>query len=365
MYKQSLSALLLGLSLSSGGFAANISLNGTIPGIVPIYQTGGYGLRAAVPAEKTVLFERIVLSPDAKKLLAQHIDTIIHDESVTIKKALSPSLPGASSLGMNGVPVLDQGQHGTCVAFAVTGAIDAAYTEGAHIPGDDHFSELCSLELGSTLEAQDPNNLSGWDGSWGTIVLNQMTEHGLITKAYQESRGCAGVRDYPLMAENDHGRPMSVADFHSHSEKVIPPVSYKVILHSEEAFAKNDNVLQQVKAAISAGHRVTFGILLDVDQGYNGALGTYKVSHDTWILTKEIAKHAKAGTIEAGHEMIIVGYDDNIAVKDPQPKRKSHKGLLTLRNSWGKEAGDQGTYYMTYDHFQALKLEAIEVIPTA
>ena len=103
---------------------------------------------------------------------------------------------------MNDVPVLDQGAHGTCVTFAVTGAMDAAYTEATHVKGDDQFSELCSLELGTTLERQSPIDKSGertypsgWDGSWGTVVLSQIKNHGLITKAYEKSHGCAGVRN--------------------------------------------------------------------------------------------------------------------------------------------------------------------------
>ena len=33
-----------------------------------------------------------------------------------------------------------------------------------------------------------------------------------------------------------------------------------------------------------------------------------------------------------------------------------HKGLITLRNSWGENAGDKGNFYMSYDYFDILGL---------
>ena len=109
------------------------------------------------------------------------------------------------------------------------------------------------------------------------------------------------------------------------------PFSTKKMLFLE----KLKQYCRMLKLLLPAGHRVTFGTLLDVDKGFNGALGTYKVKNDTWILTSAIARDAKRGDIEAGHEMIIIGYDDKAKVKDSQGE--THKGLLTLRNSWGEE----------------------------
>ncbi len=369
--KQNLSAvLMLGLGLSSSAFAANVSLQGTIPGVVVLKPENSFNFVSSNSVEeKAVTFQRVILSPEAKRYLAQRVDAAV-EQPARLHASLQ-SLPSAMSLGMNGVPVLDQGRHGTCVTFAVTGALDAALGEQARTSGDDHFSPLCSLELGSTLEKQSPVDKngehtypSGWDGSWASIVLDQIKTHGFITKKYQHSSGCAGVRQYPLMVESDHGKAMAVGDFDSHSEKASGLASYKLIMNSNDAFTPRVDtsvVLEKVKTAIATSHRVTFGTLLDVDQGYNGALGKYKTNNDTWILTPAIAEDAKKGSIEAGHEMIIIGYDDNAEATGP--KGEKHKGVLTLRNSWGKRAGDQGNYYMTYDHFKTLVLEAAEFVP--
>lgn len=74
------------------------------------------------------------------------------------------------------------------------------------------------------------------------------------------------------------------------------------------------------------------------------------------MLLPEIEQDADQGLINAGHEMIITGYDDDAIVTGPYGT--VNKGLLTLRNSWGSYAGDHGNYYMSYDHFKTLALEA-------
>ena len=53
--------------------------------------------------------------------------------------------------------------------------------------------------------------------------------------------------------------------------------------------------------------------------------------------------------------MIITGYDDDAIATDE--KGQTYKGLLTLRNSWGKNAGDAGNFYMSYDYFKRLGVE--------
>lgn len=371
MFKQKLlPAIILGTLMSTTTFAANVSINGTIPGVVHLKQNSvNKDINAS--SEKEISFERIILSAEAKKHLAELATKQQKQPNSTVKKS---SLPNESFLGMNGVPVLDQGRHGTCVTFAVTGAIDATINANKENGSFDRYSQLCSLELGSTLERKSivhghPGEdiyPSGWNGSWGTIVLNQIQTYGLISKSYQESEGCAGVYEYPLSSQFDTGKAMMVPAYKKNSESIFAPISYQVLMSPEDAFTSKvdpDVILEKVKTAISNKHRVTFGVLLDVDQGYNGALGTYKAYHDTWLLTDEIAADAKAGTIQAGHEMIIIGYDDNAEVLDPN--NIAHKGVLTLRNSWSSSAGDQGNYYMTYDHFKTLAMEAAEIIPAS
>lgn len=92
-----------------------------------------------------------------------------------------------------------------------------------------------------------------------------------------------------------------------------------------------------------------------------GALGSYHAHHDTWVLTPEIEDDVNSGEIYAGHEMILIGYDDDATVTADDGT--VNKGLLHLRNSWSEGAGDHGDYYMSYAHFKALTMEVQTITP--
>lgn len=344
------------LSVSTNGFAShepNLKFAGKIEALIPIHQ----GLKATNQSDilanggKKITFERIVLSQAAQQYLAKHIDdvSLSHDEDPGAKKI---------DLGMNLVPVLDQGQHGTCVTFANTAILDATIGKG------DYISQLCNLELGNYLEAEDKEYPSGWDGSWGEIVLDQIQKYGVINKTFQNEKGCAGVYEYPLYDPRNIGEPMSIDSFTQNSEKLDSVVTWKTILPPADALSKRGDpqkLFAKAKQALLSQHRLSVGILVDVKAGGVGAFGSYKEINDTWVVTRQIAKDARRNLIEAGHELIITGFDDNAEVTDPDGKK--HKGLFILRNSWGTNAGDSGNYYMSYDYFKKLAVELIEIVP--
>ena len=116
------------------------------------------------------------------------------------------------------------------------------------------------------------------------------------------------------------------------------------------------------KKNLREGKRVTFGMLLDDNMGEAGALAKFRRNYDSWVLTSELVKKIKKGGLKAGHEMIIIGYDDQATAwtKDGQ----ASKGLFLVRNSWGKNAGDGGNFYISYEYFKALCDEAQAIIPT-
>ena len=82
---------------------------------------------------------------------------------------------------------------------------------------------------------------------------------------------------------------------------------------------------------------------------------------DTWILTPKIIKNAKNGGLKAGHEMVIIGYDDQAVVQAPNGQMS--RGVFILRNSWGKQVGDGGNFYISYGYFKAFSNEAQVIIP--
>ncbi len=305
-------------------------------------------------------------------LTAQQILNLFqHNTLQTSKKmaASAASLPSSIDLGMNGIPVLDQGKHGTCVTFANTAAIDALLGKG------DYISQLCQLELGSYLEKRG-YYASGWEGSFGPWILNQMLQFGIINKDNQVIHACSGVTEYPVNLRAYTGNAMSLNDYKAMSEDISDRIYWLSLLDTSERFSptnpiKNpnhsfdgDKVLMQVKTALTAAaasetytSRLTFAVILPVSHCYAGACAQFHKANDTWVLTNAIINDPDSEL--GGHEMVITGYDDNATVTDDEGK--VHKGLLILRNSWGTDVGDNGTFYMTYDFFQQFVDEVQEI----
>ncbi|MFZ4077551.1 MAG: C1 family peptidase [Legionellaceae bacterium] len=266
---------------------------------------------------------------------------------------INPTITTSVQLGMRNVPVLDQGPYGSCAMFANTAALDAALNQG------DYISPLCELQLGNYLQSTSYNP-SGWNGSMGPIVLHQMTTYGIVTVEQQKKLGCGGLTDYPNSGKVPTTM-MSPEDFHAISTSLIDKnIGWSAILDPYQRFidhADMNKVLSEVKKTLTAGDRITFGVLLfDPHLGTVGAVGKNHVANDTWILTPEIINDIKEDGDYGGHEMIITGFDDNAKAVDD--KGRVHKGLLKLRNSWGSLAGDEGNFYMSYDYFVTLTIEA-------
>ena len=120
-----------------------------------------------------------------------------------------------------------------------------------------------------------------------------------------------------------------------------------------------DEILALVKRSLATGNRVMMGTILLLPSTCGaGACATHNAPFDTWALTSDLDPQFDD---IAGHEMVIIGYDDFAHAKDRQGK--IHNGLLILRNSWGEEAGDHGNYYMTYDYFKTFADELQAFVP--
>lgn len=336
---------LLGILVSGYVHAKTVEIIGSIK--LPIISSN-QGISDQF-STKSIALLNIKLSKNAKQAIHNHVEQARRDTPLVL---FGSTLPTQVQLGMNDVPVMDQGSHGTCATFANTAAVDAALNKG------DYISQLCQLELGRYLENRT-YAWSGWNGSWGPVVLNQMSLFGVVSKANQQTMSCAGLTEYP-MGGNDPMEEMDLSDFHHMSEPMPDnQVAWTALLEPNQAvFDQPDmNMLvNEVKKSLNAGDRLTFGVLLvDFNQGMVGAVGRTHANNDSWVLTPEIAADINEQTTFAGHEMIITGYDDNAFATDN--KGRKYIGLFTLRNSWGKGTGDHGEFYMSYTYFKALALE--------
>ncbi|WP_133131199.1 C1 family peptidase [Legionella yabuuchiae] len=342
----------LGLSISA--HAEEITIVGELHQPIPLTKQDRLSrtLKATSPREVTLL--KLALSDNAKQSFMHRANMLTAPGNDTFMASANGMQ--RVQLGMNNVPVLDQGSHGTCATFANTAAIDAILGQG------DYISQLCHLQLGRHLQnvAYSP---SGWQGSFGPVVLSQLDKFGIISKENQRKYGCGGETEYPRL-KGEPATEMSLLEFHNLSEGVYEKqIAWSSLVDVWQFISKEidpSTTLEQVKRSLREGDRVTFGVLLvDIQLGMVGAVGKHQVANDTWTLTPEIINDLQSNHAwdnAGGHEMIITGYDDEALARDQYGRQ--YRGLLTLRNSWGAKAGNQGDFYMTYDYFRTLTLEA-------
>lgn len=293
---------------------------------------------------KTIRLSTIEISPKSQQRIINKAENIV-DEHLSFGTQGNPSYVSDTNfnvdLKMANVPVLDQGSLGTCVTFSITAALDALKQAG------DFVSQQCLLELSSTyyipnnIEYDLCNNLSGWDGYFAECQLARVQRHGVVAKAQ-----C--LNKYPVKNKKLSTDEYKNLSFNGQWSKDF---NWK--------FIESGNI-EELKKALNNGNRVAMGFLINPSKieyanGYpinnktSGlwALPTSKTGLESFL--KELDEQI-ANNEASGHEVIVVGYNDA-------------QQVLKIRNSWGSTSGDNGEFYMTYDYYKLMAIDAIEISP--
>jgi hypothetical protein len=232
--------------------------------------------------------------------------------------------PGSTAVTIPfGVPVLDQGAYGTCVTFAATAAANNALNI------DDFISQQCTLEL---LWGLGDNY---WDGAnYPSQILDPLKKYGLVEKG---------------SCDNQYATPyasLSTSAYQALVAKSAAELNYKY-------YAKV--TVEKVKESIRRGHVVAIGFMLKNDQGdyvsvqgFDTKVGGVPTKGGLWACKQPGSWKNYCGSSNAGHEVVITGFDDK-------------QELFKIRNSWNTTVGDQGDFYMTYKFFTAQAIDGTEI----
>jgi C1A family cysteine protease len=101
--------------------------------------------------------------------------------------------------------------------------------------------------------------------------------------------------------------------------------------------------IQSIKSAISEGYPVLFGF--DADECFDSDM----------ISNTGIYSFPDNETYLGGHCCVIVGYDDDVMID-------KSKGVFIVRNSFGKDWGDNGYFYMPYNLMISNKTEDFQIV---
>ena len=166
------SALIIFISVSTNAAPKGIKIVGEQHFVLPA--------AANLVTNKTIKLNKIILSPEFKHKIKSKLSNVSNKYNLMPKYSVNSNnytLQFNVDLGMENVPVLDQGYYGTCTTFATTAAFDAIKQSG------DYISQQCLLELGNYEEALSESYISsGWEGAIYDDVLNRISQHGIVDK---------------------------------------------------------------------------------------------------------------------------------------------------------------------------------------
>ena len=230
------------------------------------------------------------------------------------------NLPASFSLRQFVPFVAHQGQYGTCVGWSTT--YYAATIEYARMKG------IADQRLISAL-AFDPYY------TYLNITKEQdyfaCSEGTLITHAAEFLRR-KGVKRFLYNSLECGAR----IDSSNKMENVVMRFTeFKRLVDHRTLAEENVN---NVKKALSEGHPVIIGMGLPKS--------FYAI--DSTGLFKPLEEEKQFVTDYGGHAMAVIGYDDT-----------RYGGTFEIVNSWGKDWGDSGFAYVSYDDFIAFTRMAI------
>ena len=193
-------------------------------------------------------------------------------------------------------PVADQGKLGACTAFAV----GKGFREFQVNKLGERKAPLSAMFLYYESRAR-----------WGTV----MSDSGSTISDSMAVLGQKGIAP-------EQSWPYDVLKF------TVEPTKDAYEAAKEYRFAETIRLtsLEDVKVALSKGEAVPFAF--DV-------MESFRVGSDGMMPIPKRGEKKRGG-----HAVMAVGYDNQ-------------KQLVTVRNSWGADWGDQGYFYMPYEVFES------------
>jgi C1A family cysteine protease len=228
------------------------------------------------------------------------------------------SIPAATDLRQWCAPVEDQKQLGACTANAGVGLIE--YFEqrafGKHVDASRLFLYKTTRNL---------LKLSGDSGADLRTTMGAMVLFGVPPESYWP------YTDKPGAGEDGFDREPT-AFCYAYSQAYRSIQYYKL----DPPNYNKTQALDEVKNHLAAGLPSMFGFTV---------YSSIRNASDTG----QIPFPGPKESVEGGHAIMAVGYDDKMKIKNTETKAETI-GAFLIRNSWGAAWGDKGYGWLPYDY---------------
>ena len=211
-------------------------------------------------------------------------------------------------------PVEDQGSLGSCTAHAGTGIIE--YYErksfGRHIDASRLFLYKVTRNL---MKAK------GDTGAYLRTTMGAMVLFGVPPEAY-----------WPYQEDEKEfdKEPPSFCYAFAQSYQTL------TYFRHDPTGTGTKEILPKVKTYLSKGHPAMFGFTV-----YNSIEQAEKTGRIPIPTPKE--------KIEGGHAVAVIGYDNRMKIRNKYGGAET-TGALLIRNSWGREWGEDGCGWLPYEY---------------
>jgi C1A family cysteine protease len=249
--------------------------------------------------------------PDFRDYTVEHDDIKGMLRHIGVIKVTS--LPGSVDLRPWCSPIEAQGELGSCTAHAGVGMVE--YFEirafGKHVVGSRLFLYKVT------------RNLLHWTGDSGAFTRSMMGAlvlFGLVPEEYWPYN-IADFDKEPTAFCYAYAQNFQSIDYYRLDPPGITPIK----------------LLNQIKINISAGLPAICGF-------------TIYSSYLQGKVTGKIPFPTADEKIIGGHAVMVVGYDDNLKIKNSNIGSAETTGAFLIRNSWGTEWGIEGYGWLPYQY---------------
>lgn len=232
-------------------------------------------------------------------------------EKMGIFQADTSTLPGEADLRKWCSPVENQGNLGSCTANAGVGMVE--YYERKAFGKHTDASRLFLYKATRNLM-----HATGDTGAYLRMTMGALALFGVPPEEY-----------WPYDTANFEMEPPSFCYAFAQNYQSIK------YIRLDPANTPKKDVLGQIKTNLVAGMPSMFGFTC-----YN----SLREANDG-----KIPFPAPKESVIGGHAVMVVGYDDDMKIKNKYSD-KATTGALLIRNSWGQEWGEDGYGWLPYDY---------------